>query len=69
MHNDIISVLGRLTAAIKPGQVGEVMIPENAGGSSAYIASAADPTQTIERGSTVQVTAFFPPRTVLVTRV
>lgn len=57
---------GRVTGAISPGVLGEVMVPVR-GGTEHFHAYAADAETTIARGTTVVVVEYFPPRTVVVT--
>ena len=61
----MIGKMGRVTGAITPGHLGEVMIPVR-GGSEAFHAYAADSATTIPAGSRVVVVEYFPPRTVVV---
>ncbi len=63
----MIGKTGRVTGTIAPGRLGEVMIPVR-GGSEAFHAYNADSDETIERGKTVVVVEYHPPRTVVVTR-
>jgi hypothetical protein len=62
----MVGKIGRVTATLTPGHLGEVMIPVR-GGSEAFNAYAADDATTIERGKRVVVVEYFPPRTVVVT--
>lgn len=59
--------MGRVTGTIGPGKLGEVMVPVR-GGSEAFHAYAADGDETIDRGQRVVVVEYFPPRTVVVTK-
>jgi hypothetical protein len=59
--------IGRVTSTIVAGRLGEVMIPVR-GGSEAFNARAVDNDETIATGSRVVVVEYFPPRTVIVTR-
>ena len=63
----MIGKMGRVTGTIGPGKLGEVMVPVR-GGSEAFHAYAADDDQTIERGQRVVVVEYYPPRTIVVTR-
>ena len=65
--HQVIGKVGRCTGAIKPGRMGEIMIGIR-GGSEAYYAYAADPTEAIEQGARVIVIEHEPPRTVRVSR-
>jgi hypothetical protein len=58
---------GRVTGTIAPGKVGEVMLAVR-GGSEAFHAYAVEDDATITVGSRVLVIEYFPPRTVVVTR-
>ena len=57
--------VGRVTGLVGPGRLGEVMVAVR-GGSEAFIAYAADPDETIARGTRVVIVEYFPPRTVVV---
>jgi len=59
--------MGRVTGTVGPGKLGEVMVPIR-GGSEAFHAYAADEGETIIRGTRVVVVDYFPPRTVVVTK-
>lgn len=66
--HQVIGKVGRLTGAIAPGRMGEVMIPIR-GGTEAYFAYATDPEEAIPRGTRVVVIEHDPPRTVIVSRI
>ena len=66
--HEVIGKIGRLTGQMDPGRMGEVMIPIR-GGSEAFYAYAADPEESIPRGTRVVVIEHEPPRTVVVSRV
>jgi len=66
--HQVIGKVGRLTGEIAPGRMGEVMIPIR-GGAEAYFAYAADPDESIPRGTRVVVIEHDPPRTVIVSRI
>lgn len=66
--HEVIGKIGRLIGQIDPGRMGEVMIPIR-GGSEAFYAYAADPEESIPRGTRVVVIEHEPPRTVVVSRV
>jgi hypothetical protein len=66
--HQVIGKVGRLTGEIAPGRMGEVMIPIR-GGTEAYFAYAADPHESIPRGTRVVVIEHDPPRTVIVSRI
>jgi hypothetical protein len=63
----MIGKMGRVTGTIAPGRLGEVMVQVR-GGSEAFHAYAADNDETIQVGSRIVVVEYFPPRTVVVTR-
>jgi hypothetical protein len=65
--HQVIGKIGRLTSEIVPGRMGEVMFPIR-GGTEAYFAYAADPGESIPRGTRVVVIEHDPPRTVIVSR-
>jgi hypothetical protein len=62
----MIGKIGRVTASIGPGRLGEVMVAIR-GGSEAFHAYAAEDDATINTGKRVVVVEYFPPRTVVVT--
>ena len=62
----MVGKIGRVTATILAGRLGEVMISVR-GGSEAFNARATDADETISIGTRVVVVEYFPPRTVLVT--
>lgn len=61
----MLGKIGRVTGAIVPGQVGEVMVSVR-GGTEAFHAYATDATESIPSGSRVVIVEYFPPRTVTV---
>ena len=65
--HQMIAKMGRVTGTIAPGKLGEVMV-EVRGGSEAFHAYSADNDETIPIGSRIVVVEYFPPRTVVVTR-
>jgi hypothetical protein len=65
--HDLLAKVGRVTGAIEPGEMGEVMLPVR-GGSEAFYAYSTDPTEEIPAGTRVVVIEHEPPRTVVVTR-
>ena len=65
--HQMIAKMGRVTGTIAPGKLGEVMV-EVRGGSEAFHAYSADNDETIPEGSRIVVVEYFPPRTVVVTR-
>ena len=65
--HQMIGKMGRVTGTIGPGKLGEVMV-EVRGGSEAFHAYSADSDETIPIGSRIVVVEYFPPRTVVVTR-
>ena len=68
VEEEMIGRVGRVTAALTPGHLGEVMIAVR-GGSEAFHAYASDPAETIGKGTRVVVVEYFPPRTVVVSPV
>jgi membrane protein implicated in regulation of membrane protease activity len=65
--HQMIGKMGRVTGTVAPGRLGEVMV-EVRGGSEAFHAYAADNDETIPVGSRIVIVEYFPPRTVVVTR-
>jgi membrane protein implicated in regulation of membrane protease activity len=63
----MIGKMGRVTGTITPGRLGEVMV-EVRGGSEAFHAYSAENDETIPVGSRIVVVEYFPPRTVVVSR-
>lgn len=65
--DEMVGRIGRVTGAVTPGHLGEVMIPIR-GGSEAFHAYGMDPEDSIVKGSRVVVVEYYPPRTVVVSR-
>ena len=65
--HQMVGKVGRVTGAIGPGRVGEVMIPIR-GGSEAFHAYASDADESMAPGSRIVVVEYYPPRTVVVAR-
>jgi hypothetical protein len=65
--HQLIGKIGRLTGAIAPGEMGEVMLPIR-GGTEAYYCYASDAGESIAEGARVVVLEHEPPRTVIVSR-
>ena len=65
--HQVVGKIGRVTGAIKPGRVGEVMIPVR-GSSEAFLARS-DDGESITVGTRVVVLEHLPPRTVIVSAV
>ena len=63
----MIGKMGRVTGTIAPGKLGEVMVQVR-GGSEAFHAYSDDNDETIPPGTRVVVIEYFPPRTVVVSR-
>jgi hypothetical protein len=63
--NRMVGKIGRVSGAIAPGQVGEVILPVR-GSSEAFLAYSEGNDLTIPRGTRVVVTEYIPPRTVMV---
>lgn len=61
----MVGKVGRLTGAIEPGGLGEVVLPIR-GGTETYFAYASMPDEAIPRGARVIVLEHEPPRTVVV---
>lgn len=68
VSEEMVGRTGRVTGAITPGHLGEVMIAIR-GGSEAFNAYSTDPGETIARGTRIVVVEYFPPRTVVVSPV
>jgi hypothetical protein len=67
VDHQVVGKVGRLISGIEPGRMGEVTIPIR-GGTEAFFAYAADPTEEIAKGTRVIVLEHDPPRTVVVSR-
>jgi membrane protein implicated in regulation of membrane protease activity len=65
--HQMIGKMGRVTGTIAPGRLGEVMVQVR-GGSEAFHAYSAEDDETIPVGSRIVVVEYFPPRTVVVSR-
>jgi hypothetical protein len=65
MDHQVVGKVGRLTGAIDPGELGEVVIPIR-GGTESFYAYASDPQEAIPEGARVIVLDHEPPRTVIV---
>jgi hypothetical protein len=63
--DDVVGKVGRVTGAIAPGAVGEVVLAVR-GGSEAFHAYAADRDTKITVGTRVVVVEYFPPRSITV---
>lgn len=63
----MVGKIGRVTGTIAPGRLGEVMVPVR-GGTEAFHAYAADADDLIDRGARIVIVEYYPPRTVVVTR-
>jgi hypothetical protein len=63
----MIGKMGRVTGTIGPGQLGEVMV-QIRGGSEAFHAYAVEGEDVLKPGTRIVVVEYFPPRTVVVTR-
>jgi hypothetical protein len=61
----MLGKVGRVTAAVAPGHVGEVMVGVR-GGTEAFNAYASDSAETIPSGTRVVIVEYYPPRTVIV---
>jgi hypothetical protein len=65
--HQMIGKMGRVTGTIAPGRLGEVMVQVR-GGSEAFHAYSDDTDETIPTGTRIVVVEYFPPRTVVVSR-
>jgi len=63
----MVGKMGRVSGAIGPDRLGEVMVPIR-GGTEHFHAYAADADDEIPKGSRIVVVEYHPPRTVVVTR-
>jgi hypothetical protein len=63
----MIGKMGRVTGTVGPGRLGEVMVQVR-GGSEAFNAYAAEGEDILQPGTRIVVIEYFPPRTVVVTR-
>jgi hypothetical protein len=63
----MVGKIGRVTGSIRPGVLGEVMVSVR-GGTEAFNAYAADADDVLTTGTRVVVVEYFPPRTVVVTK-
>jgi len=64
---EVVGKIGRVTGAIGPDKVGEVMVPIR-GGSEAFHAYADSRDLTLECGERIVVIELHPPRTVIVSK-
>ena len=62
----MVGKMGRVTGLIRPGRVGEVIVPVR-GGTEHFLAYAADADSEISRGTRIVVVEYLPPRSVVVT--
>jgi hypothetical protein len=62
--HQVVGKIGRVTGTIRPGKLGEVMIPVR-GGSEAFLARS-DGGNDIPAGARVVVVEYHPPRTVII---
>ena len=65
--HEVEGKIGRVTGTIRPGLLGEVMLPVR-GGTEAFNAYAADTDDIISVGSRIVVVEYHPPRTVVVAK-
>ena len=63
----MVGKMGRVTGTIAPGRLGEVMVQVR-GGSEAFHAYASEPDVELKTGTRIVVVEYYPPRTVVVTR-
>jgi hypothetical protein len=62
----MVGKTGRVTGRVGPGRIGEVMVPVR-GGTEAFHARPAIPTEEVAVGERVLVVEYHPPRLVFVT--
>lgn len=65
MDHSMVGKVGRVTGAVKPGSLGEVMVPVR-GGVEAFNAISESGHDHFALGSRVRVVEYLPPRTVVV---
>jgi membrane protein implicated in regulation of membrane protease activity len=63
----MVGKLGRVTGTVAAGRLGEVMVQVR-GGSEAFHAYAAEGEETLVPGTRIVVVEYYPPRTVVVSR-
>ena len=63
----MLGKVGRVTGTIVPPKLGEVMV-QIRGGSEAFHAYATEGEEEIQTGTRIVVVEYFPPRTVVVTK-
>ncbi|HVF13058.1 MAG TPA: hypothetical protein VM942_00595 [Acidimicrobiales bacterium] len=63
----MVGKMGRVTGTISSGKLGEVMVSVR-GGSEAFHAYAADADDNLPTGTRIVVVEYYPPRTVVVTK-
>ena len=63
----MVGKIGRVTGKIAPGVIGEVMVPVR-GGTEAFHAYATESEDELQTGTRIVVVEYFPPRTVIVTK-
>jgi hypothetical protein len=63
----MVGKIGRVTGKIAPGVIGEVMVPVR-GGTEAFHAYATEGEDELQTGTRIVVVEYFPPRTVIVTK-
>jgi len=63
----MIGKMGRVTGTIGPGKLGEVMV-QIRGGSEAFHAYSSEADDELKTGTRIVVVEYYPPRTVVVTR-
>ncbi|MEU2077266.1 hypothetical protein [Streptomyces sp. NPDC013489] len=66
MDSSMVGLLGRVTGAVGPGLVGEVIVRIR-GGAEHFLAHPASPEERFGIGTVVMVMEHLPPRTVYVT--
>ncbi|MEA2702701.1 MAG: hypothetical protein QOD63_646 [Actinomycetota bacterium] len=67
VDHTMIGKMGRVTGTVAPGKLGEVMV-QIRGGSEAFHAYAHEGEDTLTPGTRIVVVEYYPPRTVVVSR-
>jgi ribosomal protein L16/L10AE len=67
VDHTMIGKMGRVTGTVAPGKLGEVMV-QIRGGSEAFHAYAHEGEESLPPGTRIVVVEYYPPRTVVVSR-
>jgi hypothetical protein len=67
VDHTMIGKMGRVTGTVAPGKLGEVMV-QIRGGSEAFHAYGHEGEETLVPGTRIVVVEYYPPRTVVVSR-